>query len=207
MDFAKILPLAFVMVAGPQIISSFFFATGGSWKKTSAAYVLGAAVSIAAVVTVAYLVAKSAGGGEGDESESGLSTVDWVVLALLLVAAVQTFRSRKQSEPPKWMGKLQGATPKATLVLGFLLLGFFPSDIITSLSVGGHLGNKGDPWWNVLPFVALTLLLLASPALGVVLLGSRAERTLPKVRDWMNDNSWLVSEVVLAFFIVIVLSG
>jgi hypothetical protein len=201
-DLASVLPLAFVMVAGPQIISAFFFATSDDWRRESAAYVAGAAVSVTAIVSAGYLLAsKLKGGGGSDEG------IDWAIVALLVFAMVHTFRGRKESEPPKWMGKLQKATPRFALMLGFLLLGFFPSDIVTSLSVGGHLGNRGDPWWEVLPFVALTLLLLGLPALGVLFLGRRAERTLPKVRDWMNDNSWIVSEVVLAFFVVIVLSG
>jgi Sap, sulfolipid-1-addressing protein len=205
-DFAKILPLAFVMVAGPQIISAFFFATSESWKKVSAAYVFGAAISITAIVSVAYLLAKGAdsGGGEGD---SGLDTIDYVVLALLVFAAIHTFRSRHQSEPPKWMSKLQTAKPRMTLVLGFLLLGFFPSDIVTSLTVGSFLGSHGDAWLEALPFIGLTLLLLASPALAVAMLGSRARTLLPKIRDWMNTNAWIVSEAVIVLFIVIILSG
>ncbi|HWO15146.1 MAG TPA: GAP family protein [Solirubrobacterales bacterium] len=204
MDFLTILPLAFVMVAGPQIISSFFFATSEDWKRESASYVFGAALSITAVVTVAYLLA---GGVENGDEDSGLNAVDWAILALLAFAMVNTFRKRNVSEPPKWMGKLQEASPKMAFVLGFLLLGFFPSDIVTSFTVGGHIGNRGDAWWEVLPFVGLTLLLLASPALAVALLGRRAQTLLPKIRDWMNTNSWIVSEFVIVFFIVIILSG
>lgn len=206
MDFLKVLPMAFVMVAGPQIISAFLFATSPSWKRISAAYVLGAAVSIPLVVGAAYLLTK--GAGEGDESGgSGLSTTDYVVLALLLFAIVRTYLKRDESEPPKWMGKLQSATPKTTFVLGFLLLGFFPSDLVTSVSVGSFLSNHGDPYLNALPFVLFTLLLLATPALLVVAMRDRAQILLPKVRDWMNQNSWIVSEVVLVFFVAIVLSG
>ncbi len=105
------------------------------------------------------------------------------------------------------MGKLQTATPKATFVLGFLLLGFFPSDIVTSITVGSFLGNRGDTWWEVLPFVAFTLLLLGLPALLVAALGNRAKEFLPKARDWMNTNSWIVSEFVIVLFVVIILSG
>lgn len=202
MDFAKVLPMAFVMVAGPQIISAFFFATSPSWKKISGAYVLGAAVSIPLVVAIGYLLTN----GVGEES-SGLSTADYVVLALLLFAMYRNYAKRNESEPPKWMGKLQHATPKTAFVLGFLLLGFFPSDLITSLSVGSFLSNHGDPYLNALPFVVLALLFLATPALMVVALGERAQTVLPRVRDWMNQNSWIVSEVVLVFFIVIILSG
>jgi hypothetical protein len=205
-DFLKVLPLAFVMIAGPQIISAFFFATSPSWKRISGAYVLGAALSIPLVVGSAYLLAKGTAGSQ-DEGESGLRTIDYVILALLLFAIVRTYLKRNESEPPKWMGKLQNATPKAALVLGFLLLGFFPSDLVTSFSVGSFLAKDGDPFWHAVPFIGLTLLLLAAPALGVVLAGSRAQEILPKVRDWMNQNSWIVSEVVLVFFVAIVLSG
>jgi len=204
-DILTVLPLAFVMIAGPQIISAVFFATAESWGRTSAAYVLGAALSIALVVTVGFLLANAIGDDSGDDS--GLSPVDYVILALLLFAMVHNFRTRNQSEPPKWMGKLQAATPRTTFVLGFLLLGFFPSDLVTSLSVGGHLSDRGDPWLDALPFIALTLLFLATPSLLVVAMGHRAKEVLPRVRDWMNTNSWIVSEIVLVFFIVIVLTG
>jgi hypothetical protein len=206
MDFAKVLPMAFVMVAGPQIISSFFFATSASWKKLSASYVLGAAISISLVVGASYLIAKGATSST-EEAESGLRPLDYVILALLVFAMIRNYRGRNTSEPPKWMGKLQNATPKTSFVLGFLLLGFFPSDLITAFSVGAFLAHNGDAYWQVLPFLGLTLLFLASPALGVAVLGHRAQTVLPKIRDWMNDNSWIVSEVVIAFFIVIILTG
>jgi hypothetical protein len=206
MDFLKILPLAFVMVAGPQIISAFFFATSPNWKRISAAYVGGAAVAIALVVGAAYLLTK--GAGEGDEgSGSGLTTTDWIILALLAFAMVRNFLKRTESEPPKWMGKLQSATPSTALVLGFFLLGFFPSDLVTAVSIGAFLSNHGDSYWHALPFILLTLLLLSLPALTVVLMGPRGEALLPRIRDWMNQNSWIVSEVVIVFFIAIILSS
>jgi hypothetical protein len=206
-DVAAVLPLAFVMIAGPQIISAVFFATSEDWRRTSGAYVAGAAISITIVVTAAYLVSKGANSGGGDEGGSGPDATDYVIAALLVAAMLYVYRGRNNTEPPKWMGRLQGATPKVTFVLGFLLLGFFPSDLVTSATVGGHLANDGDPWWHALPFVLLTMLFLGLPALLVAMLGHRARVLLPKVRDWMNTNSWIISEVVIAFFIVIVLSG
>jgi small neutral amino acid transporter SnatA (MarC family) len=205
-NVAATLPLAVVMIAGPQIISAFFFATSEKWKGDSAAYILGAAVSILAVVTIAYFAAKGIKSGTG-HGGSKSRAIDYVIVALLLVAMAYVFDRRKQTEPPKWMGKLETATARFSFTLGFLLLGFFPSDLITSVVVGAHLANHGDPWWHGLPFVVFTLLLLALPALLVLALGQRAERLLPRIRDWMGTNSWIVSEIVLAFFIVIVLTG
>jgi len=104
------------------------------------------------------------------------------------------------------MGKLEDATPKMSFRLGVLLLGLFPTDIITNVVVGSSLARNGDPLWYCLPFVLLTLLFAALPVFFVLLLGKRAAVILPKVRDWMNTNSWIVNEVVLLFFVAIVIS-
>jgi hypothetical protein len=198
----QVLPMAFIMVAGPQILSSFFFATSEQWRRNISLYVLGAAISISIVVTLAFLLSSGA-------SSAGASNnaIYYVVLALLLFAIVHTFRTRKTAEPPKWMGKLQTATPKFAFTLGFLLLGVFPSDLVTSISVGSFLDAHGDPLWHYLGFLGLTLLFLALPGLLVLIMGSRAETALPKARDWMTTNSWIVNELVLLLFVAIVISN
>jgi thiol:disulfide interchange protein len=52
-------------------------------------------------------------------------------------------------------------------------------------------------------FVAVTALLLGLPALTVTLFGKRAASVLPRARNWMNANSWIVSECALGVFIVL----
>jgi Sap, sulfolipid-1-addressing protein len=202
MNFLTLLPLAFVMVAGPQILSAVFLATSEPWQRNSAAYVTGAALSITIVVTIAYHVLN----GVSDVGASN-DTLYVIVLVLLLAAAVHAFRTRKTAEPPKWMGKLQTAHPRFSFSLGFLLLGVFPTDILTSVAVGSYLAGHGDPWWHCLPFVGLTLLFLSLPALALLALGQRGRAFLPKVRDWMNTNSWVVNEIVIGFFIIITINS
>jgi hypothetical protein len=46
-----------------------------------------------------------------------------------------------------------------------------------------------------------------SASLLVVLLRRRAQEFLPKVRDWMDANSWIVNELVLLLFVAIVISN
>jgi len=43
------------------------------------------------------------------------------------------------------------------------------------------------------------------PLFVLLVLGYRAETILPKVRAWMNANSWIVSEIVIAFFLILFL--
>jgi hypothetical protein len=193
--------MAFVMIAGPQILTAIFLATSEHWQRNTAAYLTGAALSITLVVSLAYLLSS------GATREGPSDTVYVIVLVLLVAAGVHVFLARKTAEPPKWMGKLQTANPRFSLQLGFLLLGVFPTDILTSVAVGSYLAAHGEPWWHLLPFLGLTLLLLALPVLILLAFGRRGRAFLPKARDWMNTNSWVVSEIVLVFFIIIVIDS
>lgn len=201
MSFLTILPLAFVMVAGPQILSAFFLATSENWRQNSALFIFGAALSISFLVSIAYFV------GNGTPIRGGSNDrLTVVVLLLLLLAMVYVYLTRDESEPPEWMGKLQTASPKFSFRLGFLLLGLFPTDILTSIAVGSHLAGTGHPLMDSIGFISLTLLFLALPSLALLALGNRGETLLPKARDWINTNSWIVSEVVIVFFIVLQLN-
>jgi hypothetical protein len=52
---------------------------------------------------------------------------------------------------------------------------------------------RSSPRW-------LASILIGLPLLVLLLMGKRADIVLPKMRAWMSDNSWVVSEFVLAFF-------
>jgi threonine/homoserine/homoserine lactone efflux protein len=197
-DLGKVIPLAFVMIAGPQLLSAIFLATSENWRRNSAAYIAGAALSITGIVTLAFYLSD----GASRHGTSG-KTLDIIFMVLLVAAGLHTYLTRKTSKPPKWMGELETANERRSFRLGFLLLGVFPTDILTSVAVGGSVARHGDPWWHVLSFVLLTLLFIASPALLLIILGQRAQKLLPEIRDWMNNNSWIVSEIVIGLFVAI----
>jgi hypothetical protein len=85
--------------------------------------------------------------------------------------------------------------------MGFILIFLMPTDIASMLTVGVNLQQNGHSLIDALPFLALTLLIAALPLLAYLLLGRRAKEAMPKVRDWMSANSWLVNIIVLGIFI------
>lgn len=209
MSFAQILPLAFVMIAGPQIVTAAFLATSPRWAANSIAYLTGAAISITTVVTITYLLAR------GTTSAAGIwhpgagghgHLTDSVVLALLLVLIAGIYLRRTTSGPPKWMSRLQTSGPKSAFVLGVALLGI-PVDTVISIAVGLSVAHDAEPWRQCLPFVALTLLFLAVPALAVLVLGKRARLALPHIRDWMSHHGWVINEIILVFFAALIISS
>jgi len=201
-QFVEVLPLVVVMVSGPQILSAIFLATSRRWRANSAAFLAGAALSIPLVVGVAYTLDV---GVVGRGQPSMARTV--LVLLVLVVAMGHTYRTRESTGTPRWMESIESASPRSAFRLGFLLMGFFPTDLLTSIAVGSYLSGRDAPFWHAIPFVAATLVVLALPSIALVASGERAERALPVVRTWMDDNSWIVSEIVLAFFVAMTVSN
>jgi len=201
LDLAKLLPLAVVMVAGPQIISAIMLATSEQARKNSFGYVCGAVLATVVATSTFDLVAQALQ-LKARSAGSGSVTVDWVLVVVLAAAAIRVYLERSTTEPPKWMGKLQGATPAFSFRLGLLLFLFMPTDLMMTFTVGAYVASHGLPLWHAAGFWLLTSLFIGLPLLVLLLMGKRADVVLPKMRDWMSANSWVVSEIVIAFFML-----
>jgi Sap, sulfolipid-1-addressing protein len=205
----EILPLALTMMAGPQIMSAIIFVTHERAVPISTAFVAGVALATAVGVSIAAGVAALLGSGVdlGDDSSGGSAgnVIQIALIALLAAAALKNYLGRETAEPPAWLGKLLQADPKQALKTGLLVILVMPSDIVIMLTVGLNLETTGSALVDALPFIAATTLVAALPLLGILLFHRRAVRAMPKLRDWMNANSWLVNIIVCGIFIALLL--
>lgn len=199
--FWTVLPMAVVMSAGPQIVTATFFATSQDAKRNSLAFLGGVAIATTIGVTVFFLLSSGIAGKQKD----GKDWLDWLIIGLLVFLVIWVFLRRKESQPPKWMGRLQEANARFAVTIGLLLYLLMPTDLVAMFTVGAYIARRGEPWWHTLGFVILTILIAGLPFIVLLALGRRAERTLPKIRKWMNANSWIVNEAVLLFFLVMAL--
>ena len=199
------LPLAIVMSAGPQIVTAVFLATSRDARRNSLAFLASVAAATTVGVTVFYLLGNAV--SPDDSEDSGRNWFDYLILALLVFLAVRVFMQRKKTEPPKWMGRLETADPRFSAKIGLLLYALMPTDVVSMATVGAYLAREGAPWVHNLAFVALTVLIAGLPFVLLLLLGRRAETVLPAVRNWMNTNSWIVSEAVILFFLAMAIFG
>lgn len=207
MPLLTALPLALEMVAGSKLVSAVVLASGRHPRRSSAAFLGGVAVGVLGPLTLWYaafrVVRHTAVHGIGAGGSRRL--IDWIVLGLLAVLMVVTFR-RRRDRPPGWLRRLQDPRPAYAFGLGLVLAVAVPSDELVMASVAGSMAGHGRPWWHLLPFVALTVLLLALPLLTLLLSGERAERLLPAFRSWTDRHSWLVSETVILVFAAFVVA-
>jgi hypothetical protein len=204
-----ILPLAITMMAGPQIMSAIIFVTSEKAVKNSLAFVIGVLVATAVGVAALRGLQSLIGGAVdfGDSSDNGSTghIIQYALIALLVAFAIKNYVRRETIEPPKWLGRLQQADPKQALRTGLLVIFFMPSDIIVMLTVATNLEQNGDSLGAALPFILLTTLIAALPLLGYLLFHRRAVGAMPKLRDWMNANSWLVNIIVCVIFIILII--
>jgi hypothetical protein len=204
-----VIPLAITMNAGPQIMSALIFVTANKPLKLSAYFLGGVVIAVTAGVTITYTLASVLGNSVslGDSSDSGSlgNIIQYLLVGLLIILSIKSYVGRETSEPPRWLGALQNAKPKTAFMAGLLLLSVFPSDFVILVTVGINLAQQNASLLAAVPFMAATVFIAALPALSYLLFRHRAKRAMPKVRDWMNKNSWLVNIIVYVVFIVLIL--
>jgi len=205
-----VIPLAITMNAGPQIMSAIIFVTAPKALKLSAYFLTGVVIAVTVGVTVTYTLANVLGNSVslGDPSNSGSlgNIIQYLLVGLLIFLSIKSYVGRETSEPPRWLGALQNAKPRTAFMAGLLLLSVFPSDFVILVTVGVNLVQNDASLLAAVPFMAATVFIAALPALSYLLFRHRAKRAMPKVRDWMNANSWLVNIIVYVIFIVLILA-
>ncbi|MEU5910841.1 GAP family protein [Micromonospora sp. NPDC047527] len=205
MSFLTVLPLAVVVAAGTKLVVAVFLASSDRPRAASLGFLAGAGLVVAAGVTVSWLLTRWLGGLAADASAvAGRAdrgrVIDVVVLVLLVSLAVVVCLRRNRAGSGRWLGSIGHANPRSALRLGALLVVVAPTDDLTLAAVGASVARRDLPWWHLLPFVLVTVFLLALPLLALLLLGDRATRVLMDMRRWAEGHAWVVNEVVIAFF-------
>jgi threonine/homoserine/homoserine lactone efflux protein len=199
-----ILPLAITMMAGPQIMAAIIFVTAPKALRVSLPFLAGVTIATTVGVVITTTVASQLSLGDPSDSGSSGNIIQYVLVGLLVALAVKNYLGRETVEPPRWLGALQNADAKRAFVTGLLVILLMPSDIIIMLTVGTNLAQSNAGLVAALPFIAATLLVAALPLLFFLLFHRRAQGFMPKVRDWMNSNSWLVNIIVCGVFIALI---
>ena len=135
--------------------------------------------------------------------------------ALLLVAAIRKWRQRvpsgQEPTPPKWMSGLQDSAPGKAAVLGFLLGGINPKNLMLTLGAAATLGASGlsssELWITGIAYVVVASVTVLVPMGIYVLMRSKADEVLANLGEWMKSKSDAITIVVLVIFGVKLLLG
>ena len=170
-------------------------------------WVLG--VGVACAVGVAFGLAVS------DDPARWTQWLRTLLGALLLIAAVRKWRQRvpsgQEPTPPKWMSGLQDSAPGKAAVLGFLLGGINPKNLMLTLGAAATLGaadlSSSELWITGIAYVVVASVTVLVPMGIYVLMRSKADELLANLGEWMKSNSDAITIVVLVIFGVKLLLG
>lgn len=202
-----VLPLALTMNLGPQIVTNITLLTTVNPVRKLLCFLTAALISSTAITMVAFIIFKlihlspKASSSPG----TGQKVADLIFVGLLVVLMIKTFLERKKHKVPKWLSEIESASPRRVFVIALMLFSFMPTDLVAMITVAGYLARHDMHFYSVFPFIALTLLLASLPLLAYLLFRKPAQRVMPKVQRWLDANAWIVNEVVLVFFICMIL--
>nr|WBO78747.1 GAP family protein [Streptomyces sp. SBE_14.2] len=200
-----VLPAALAVALSPfPLIGIVLILSGAQGRRNGLLFAAGWIAGLAAAAT---LVAVLFGGADAPESTSS-AIADWGrVLAggALVVLGVRKWwkrpRAGEQAEPPRWMASLDNATAGRALLLGALLSGANPKNLVLTASATASIVEAGVHDGGLAVAIAVFVLIASCTVLGAVGMhlagGRRAAAFLDGVRRFMVANSTVITVLVL----------
>ena len=199
------LPLAIGVALSPvPIIAVVLMLTSRRARVNGPLFVLGWLAGLAVVGTIALCVAGPAGASSSGSPATWVSWVKVVLGLLLLLVAARQFRTRPkdgdQAALPKWMASVDDITPLSACGLAALLAGVNPKNLL--LAVGGAATSAqtgisgGQQAVAYLVFALVGTLGVGIPVGVYFALGSRADKPLNSLKDWMSAHNAVIMSVL-----------
>ena len=171
-------------------------------------FLLGWVLALAVVSGVAYVLADQ---GDVATSSSASDTVAWgniVFGVVFLLLAVRQWRSRPapgvEPEMPKWMAGIDSFSPVKALVLGLLLAGVNPKNLLLTVGAAVGLAELGlptsDAVVSLIVFVVVASLTIAGPVVYYLVGGAHAKAELDSLKGRLALHNAAVMAVLFVVF-------
>jgi len=216
------LPLAAAIALSPLAVASVvLMLLSPNAKAATLSFLLGFAGAIAAVASIAYVVALLLPHDADDRSISA----PFLLIGLGLVAivlAVRQWRSRPASaddgaeahvpEVPGWMAKIDGMTPAKAAALGAFIGGLKPKNLLLSIGVGVTLEAADATVGEAAIALGIVVLLGSLPVIVPVIVsfvaGDRIREPLDRLRAWLiTHNAAMVGAILLLIGVLLISKG
>lgn len=198
----ELLPTAVgVMLSPLPIVGVILMLLSTKAKVNGPAFLIGWLVGLAIVVggIVAFVDPDKLNKSDGQPSTlSGILHLALGVLLLLL--AVKQFKGRpaegKEPEMPKWMAKMQDASPIFAFGMGAFLSGLNPKNLIFDIAaaasiVAGDL-TSSQQIIAVIVFMILASLTIGIPVIWYLVAGESAKAKLDTLRVYLVKYNWVI---------------
>jgi threonine/homoserine/homoserine lactone efflux protein len=203
----QVLPEAVGIALSPiPIIGLILMLLSKNARKNSLMFMLGwlAGLAVVAVIVLALVNAGRIAAGDSAAQTSVL----WGKLLLgiaLLFLAFRQWRSRpkpgQEATMPKWMATIDSVQPGRALVLGALLSGVNPKNLLLDVAAASAIAAAATTTIETavvtILFILIASITIIGPVLYVQIAGERAETGLTELKAWLTLHNAAIMAVLL----------
>ncbi|MCS5732458.1 GAP family protein [Herbiconiux daphne] len=202
----EVLPLALGIAISPvPIIAAILMLLSPRARGTSLGFLTGWLLGIIVAVVAFALLASVLPDDDSDASKPIAGVIKIILGVLLLLLAIKQFRSRPHgdAEPPlpKWMSAIDTMTPVRGVVLGFLLSGLNPKNLLMGVGAGVAIGSGtltfGEDVVVIVIFTIIAASTVAIPVIGYLAASAKLAGPLESLRKWLVPNNATVMAILL----------
>lgn len=203
----QVLPEAVGIALSPvPIIGLILMLLSKNARKNSLMFMIG---WLAGLTVVAVIVLALVNAGKLATSESTTETgVLWGKVLLggaLLFLAFRNWKKRpkkgEQGEMPKWMATIDSVQPSRALILGALLSGVNPKNLLLNVAAASTIAAAAltttETAVVTIVFILLSSITIIGPVVYVQIAGARAEKGLNELKVWLTQNNATIMAVLL----------
>ena len=197
-----------VAISPVPIIAVILMLFSARAKVNGPMFLVGWVVALAVVSFAVYFASDASDPSTSSGASDAISWGKVVLGTLLLVLALRSWRNRpapgEQPDMPKWMGGIDDVAPGKALVLGLLLAGVNPKNLILTVGAAASLAQLGletaDAVVSLIVFVVVGSLTIALPVVYYLVGGDRAHATLENLKAWLTVHNNAVMSVLFLVF-------
>jgi Sap, sulfolipid-1-addressing protein len=197
-----------VAISPVPIIAVILMLFSNRAKVNGPAFLVGWALSLAAVSAVVYAVSHD---GNVATSSTAADSVSWgkIVLGVALLGlARRNWRKRPaagaEPEMPKWLATVESLSPVKAFVLAVVLAAVNPKNLILTAGAAAGLAQLGlstsDAIVAIAVFVVIGSLTIAAPVIYALFGGDTTRATLDATKTWLTSHNAAVMAVLFLVF-------
>jgi threonine/homoserine/homoserine lactone efflux protein len=200
------LPAAVGIAISPiPIVAVVLMLSSARGRANGPAFLVGWIVGVAGTGAVLLVIAGAVGAQEDGQPADWVSWLKLVLGVVLLLLALQQWRSRPragaEASTPKWVGAVDEFTPAKAAGAGVVLSAVNPKNLVLIVAGMAAIAQAGIPAGEeAIVLVVFTLIASIGAAVPVVLsfaMGERSAEPLDRLKTWMAQNNAVIMAVLL----------
>lgn len=203
----QVLPEAIGIALSPfPIIGLILMLLSKNARRNSLMFMFGwlLGLTLVAIIVLALVNAGKISAGDST-TQTGVLWGQLLLGVALLFLAFRNWRKRpkagEQPELPKWMATIDSIQPSRALILGVLLSGLNPKNLLLNISADTTISAAAltttETAMVTIAFILISSITIIGPVLYVQIAGERAEKSLNELKVWLTQNNAAIMAVLL----------